>query len=46
MDGGDCSYPGVQLPAWKVPQERLHRIYFPANFLKLVTTPNLFVEQL
>ena len=46
MRGGDYSYPGVQLEAWNITEDRLHRRYFPANFFKLVTTPVLLVGQL
>ena len=46
MGGGNHSYPGVQLAVWNVTEDRLHDIYFPANCLKLVTTPILPVEQL
>ena len=46
MRGEDHSYPGVQLTAWNVTEDRLHHRYFPANFLKLVTTPILPAEQL
>ena len=34
MRGGDNSYPGVQLVALKVADDRLRRRYFPANYLK------------
>ena len=46
MRDGDHSQPGTQFAAWKVTEDRLHRIYFPANFLNLVTTPILPIEQL
>ena len=46
MRGGDNSYLGLHLAAWNVTEDRLHRRYFPANFLKLVTTPILPVGQL
>ena len=46
MGGGDYSYPGVQLTSWNATEDRLHHRYFPAKFLKLVTTPILLVEQL
>ena len=39
MRGADHSYSGVQLIAWKDIEGRLHHRYFPANFLKLLTTP-------
>ena len=38
MCGGDHSYPGVQLAAWKVTIEKLHKTYFPATYLKLLAT--------
>ena len=37
MSGGDHSYPGVQLAAWKVTEDRLYHRFFPVNFLKLLT---------
>ena len=46
MHGGDHSYPGVQLAAWNVTKEKLHQIYFPATYLKLLTTSILPVGQL
>ena len=46
MCGGDRSYPGVQLAAWKVTEVRLHHRYFSVNFLKLATNPILPVGQL
>ena len=46
MRGGDHSYADVQLAAWNVTEERFHLKYFPANFLKSVTTPILPVGQL
>ena len=46
MGGGEHSYPGVQLATWNVTEDQLNRRYFPANFLKLVTTPILPVRQL
>ena len=46
MLGGDCSYPGVQLAAWNVTEEKCHQKYFPATYLKLFTTPFLPVGQL
>ena len=39
IGGGDHSYPGVQFAAWNIIKDRFHRRYFPASFLKLVTTP-------
>ena len=38
MRGGDYSYLGIQLEAWNVTEDRLPHRYFPAIFLKLVTT--------
>ena len=29
MRDGDRSYPGVQLAAWNVTEDQLHRRYFP-----------------
>ena len=46
MRGVNHSYPGVQLAAWNVTEDRLQHRYFPENFLKLVTTPILPVGQL
>ena len=34
----NCSCLDVQLAAWNITEVRLHNIYFPVNFLKLVTT--------
>ena len=45
MRSGDHSYLGVQLAAWKVTKDRLPHRYFPAKFLKLVTTPILTERQ-
>ena len=42
MLGEDHFYPGVQLEAWNVTEDR----YFPGNFLELVTTKILPVGQL
>ena len=41
MRGGDHPYPGVQLAAWNVTEDQLHRRYFTVNILKLVTIPIL-----
>ena len=38
MHGGDHSYPGVQLSTLNVTKEKLHQIYFPVTYLKLLTT--------
>ena len=46
MRGRDHSYPGVQLAAWNVTEEKLHQIYFPATYLKLLTISILPVGQL
>ena len=46
MHGGDHSYPGVLLAPWNVTKEKLHQIYFPATYLKLLTTSILPVGQL
>ena len=46
MRDGDHSQPGVQLVVENFTEGRLDHIYFPVNFLKLVTTPILPVEQL
>ena len=46
VDGGDYSYPGLQLAARNVTEVRLHHRYFPANFLKSATTPISPVGQL
>ena len=37
MRGGDHSYPGV-LAVANVTKEKLQEIYFPATYLKLLTT--------
>ena len=46
MPDADHSYPGVQLAAWNVTENKLHHIHFSGNFLKLVATPMLLVGQL
>ena len=46
MSGGHHSYPGVQLAVWNVTEEKLHQKYFPATYLKLLTTSILPVGQL
>ena len=46
MCGGDHSYPGVQLAAWDVTEEKFHEGYFFATYLKLLTTSILPVGQL
>ena len=46
MRDGHHFYPGVQLVASNVTEDRLHHRYAPANFLELVTTPILPFEQL
>ena len=46
MRGRDHSYPGVQLAAWNVTEEKFHQIYFPATYLKLLTISILPVGQL
>ena len=46
MCGGDHSYPGVQLAAWNVTEEKLHQRYYSANYLQLLTTFILPVGQL
>ena len=46
MRDEDHSYPGVQLAAWNVTEDQLHRNYFPENTLKLVTSPIVPVGQL
>ena len=46
MRGRDNSYPGVQLAALKVAEDRFHHRLFPANCLKLIATPTLPVEQM
>ena len=46
MRDGNRSYPGVHLAVWNVTEDQLSHIYFPANFLKFVTTPILPVAQL
>ena len=46
MCGGDYYYPGVQLIAWKVTEDKLHYRCYPGNFLKLLTTLALPFEQL
>ena len=46
MCGGDHSYPGVQLAAWDVTEEKLHQGYFLATYLKLLTTSILPVGKL
>ena len=38
MCGGDHTYSGVQLEAWNFSEEKLHRIFFCATYLKLPTT--------
>ena len=46
MRGGDHYYPGVWLVGWNVTEERPHHRYFPANVLKLLTTPILPLGQM
>ena len=46
MHGGDHSYSGVQLAAWNVTKEKLHQIYFPTIYVKLLTTSILPVGQM
>ena len=46
MPSGNHTYPGVQLAAWNVTEQRLYRRYFPAIYLKLLTTPILLDGQL
>ena len=46
MRGEDRFYPGVQLVTWNLTQEKLHRMYFLATYLKLLTTSILTVGQL
>ena len=38
--------PDVQLTAWNVTKEKLHQIYFPETYLKLLTTSIISVGQL
>ena len=38
MCRGDHTYSGVQLEAWNFSEEKLHRIFFCATYLKLLTT--------
>ena len=45
MPGEDSSYPGVQLVALQVAEDRLYHRYFLANYLKLLTTPTLPTEK-
>ena len=45
MCGRDHSYPGVQLAAWNVTEEKLNQRYFPVTYLKLLTTSILLVGQ-
>ena len=45
MHGGGHSYLGVQLAVWDVTKEWLHQTYFPATYLKLLTTSILPVGQ-
>ena len=46
MYGTDHSYPGVQLAAWNVTEEKLHQRYYSENYLQLLTTFVLPVGQL
>ena len=46
MHGGGHDYSGVQLAAWNITKEKPHQIYFPATYLKLLTTSILTVRQL
>ena len=46
MHGGDYPYPGVQPAAWNVTKGKLHQIYFPATYLKILKTSILPVGQL
>ena len=46
MRGGDHSYPGVPHAAWNFTKENFHQIYFPATYLKQLTTSMLPVVQL
>ena len=46
MRGGCHSYPGVQIAAWNVTEDRLYHRCFLANVLKLLTTPILPVGKL
>ena len=46
MHGGDHSYPGVQLRVRNVTEGKLHQIYFPETYLKLLATSILPVGQL
>ena len=46
MCGGDHFHPGAQLVAWNFIKEKIHQNYFPASYLKLLTTSILVVGQL
>ena len=46
MRGEDNSCPSVQHVALKVTEDRLYHRYFPANYLKLLTTPTLPIKQM
>ena len=46
MRGGDHLYPGVQLAVWNVTKEKLHKIYFPVTYLRLLITSILPIGQL
>ena len=46
MRGGDHSYPGIQLAAWNVTEDKLHQICFSATHLKLPATSILPMGQL
>ena len=46
MHSEDHSYSGVQLAAWNVSGEKLDQKYFPATYLKLLTTTVLLLGQL
>ena len=46
MRGGNHSYPGVQLAAWNLTEDRLYHRQFPTDFLKLLTAPILPVGRL
>ena len=35
MHGRDHSYPGLQLAAWHVTEDRLPHLYFPVNFFEI-----------
>ena len=37
MRGGGHYYPGVQVAAWNVTEDKLYHRFFSANFLKLIT---------